>query len=137
VANGYVLTGMAKTLKIVGLAVLVMLVLLAIALGGFLYWASSVEESCWKHEADKAFQKYGSFKTRSDILRATADLEKEIGANSVEVLETEFPGCSLGSNGRTILRFYFDDENKLKTIQVFRHAILSDYKQTLIEERRF
>jgi hypothetical protein len=112
------------------------LAFLIIAVGGF-YWMARTEDACWKHEATQAFQKYGSLKARSDILRVVGT-EKDPGPNPVEVVEKEPNGCSLGSNGRTVLRFSFDD-GKLTTIQVFRDYIASDpnYKMELIEERKF
>ena len=127
---------MTKTRKILGLTILVMLTIVSAGVYWVHNWVISVEKACWKHEATEAFQRYGSFKTRSDILRAAAALEKDISSNSVEVIETDPNGCSFGSNGQTVLRFFFDDKNKLKTIKVFRNYIASDYKLDLIEERK-
>jgi len=117
-------------LKTLGLFVLAFL---TIAVGGC--WIARTEDACWKYEAAEAFQKYGSLKTRSEILRV-ADIEKDPGSNPVEVIEKDPNGCSFGSNGRMVLRFSFDNRNKLTTIQVFRDYIASDYKMELIEERK-
>ena len=97
-----------------------------------------IENACWRQEAAEAFQKYGSLKARSDILRV-AGIEKDSGSNPVEVVEKDPNGCSLGSNGRTVLRFSFDNRNKLTKIQVFRDYIVEDptYKMELLEERKF
>ena|SRR5712692_234748 len=126
-----------RTTKILAALGLFALVILIIAAGG-IYWVSGTEDVCWKQEAAQAFQKYGSLKTRSDILRV-AGTERGHRSNPVEVVETDPNGCSLGSNGRTVLRFSFDDGNKLTTIQVFRDYIASDsnYQMELIEERKF
>jgi hypothetical protein len=119
-------------LKVVGLSVLALVTIAAFA--GC--WIARTENACWKHEAADAFQKYGSLKTRSEILRV-ADIEKDLGSNPVEVIEKDPNGCSFGSNGRTVLRFSFDKRNKLTTIQVFRDYIASDYTMELIEEREY
>lgn len=89
-----------------------------------------------ENEAAEAFQKYGSLKTRSEILRV-AGIENDAGSNPVEIIEKDPNGCSFGSNGRTVLRFSFDKENKLTTMQVFRDYIASGYKMELIKERQF
>ena len=122
----------ALILKVVGLLVMAFLTI-AIVAG---CWITRTEDACWKHEAAEAFQKYGSLKTRSEILRSV-DAEQASGSNPVEVIEKDPNGCSFGSNGRTVLRFYFDKRNKLTTIQVFRDYIASDYKMVLIEERKY
>jgi hypothetical protein len=111
-------------------------------IGGGLYWADKTEETCWKNQATQAFEEYGSLKTRPAILRATASTGREVEdakSNPVELFEIEHNGCSLGSNGQTLVRFYFDNVNKLTTIQVFRNYMVSDpsYKMELIEERKF
>ena len=87
-------------LKTLGLFVLTIAVL-----GGC--WITRPEDTCWKREAAAAFQKYGSLKTRSEVLRA-AGIEKD-PSNPVEVSDTEPNGCSFGSNGRTVLLFFFDN----------------------------
>ncbi len=113
------------------------LVLAIATIFGFGIWANSTENSCWKYEATTAFEKYGSLKSRAAVLRAANDSEVlESKANLVEVLEHEFNGCSLGSNGSTVLRFYFSDSNKLTMMQAFRrYGGVSEMQ--LIEERRF
>jgi hypothetical protein len=79
----------------------------------------------------------GSLKSRTAILRAATDSEVlESKSNLVEVLEHEFNGCSLGSNGSTVLRFYFNDSNKLTMMQAFRrYGGVSEMQ--LIEERKW
>ncbi len=124
-----------KTTLILKAAGLLVLALLTIAVAGGC-WITRTEDACWKHEAVEAFEKYGSLKSRSDILRV-ADTEEDPGSNPVEVIEKEFNGCSFGSNGRTVIRFSFDSRNKLTTIQVFRDYMASDYKMELIEERKY
>ena len=119
-------------LKVVGFFVLALLTITTL-IG---CWIARTEDACWKHEAVEAFQKYGALKTRSELLRSV-DPEQASGANPVEVIEKDPNGCSFGSNGRTILRFYFDKRNKLTTIQVFRDYIASGYEMDLIEERRY
>lgn len=125
-----------KILKALGFFVAAFLI---IAAGGC-YWAARTEDACWKYEATQAFQKYGSLKTRSDILRVVVGAGKDhAGSNPLEVVETDPNGCSLGSNGQTVLRLFFDDGNKLTTIQVFRNYLAAGphYKMELIEERKF
>ena len=119
-------------LKVVGLLVLALLTIVAFA--GC--WIAQTEDTCWNNEAAEAFQKYGSLKTRSEILRV-AGTEKDSGSNPVEVIEKDPNGCSFGSNGRTVLRFYFDKRSNLTKIQVFRDYIASDYKMELIVERKY
>ena len=119
-------------LKAAGLFVLAFLTI--VVAGGC--WITRTEDTCWRHEAVKAFEKYGSLRTRSEILRA-ADIEEDPGSNPVEVIEKEFNGCSLGSNGRTVVRFSFDSRNKLTAIQVFRDYLAAGYTMELIEERKY
>ncbi len=124
-----------RTHLIFKVAVLFILALLTItALTGC--WIARTENACWEQEAVDAFQKYGSFKTRSEIMRSV-DPEQASGSNPVEVIEKDPNGCSLGSNGRTVLRFYFDERSKLTTIRVFRDYIASGYEMELIEERKY
>lgn len=117
------------------------LILIVLGIAGVGVWANSTENTCWKYEATTAFEKYGSLKTRSAVLRAAANSEVlESESNLVEILEREYNGCSLGSNGSTVLRFYFDDMNKLTMMQAFRHySGVSDpnLRMQLIEERKF
>jgi len=63
------------------------------------------ESGCWRYEADEVFRKYGSLKKRSDVLRL-AGIDKDPGTNPVQVLEKDPKGCSLRSNGQTVVRFY-------------------------------
>ena len=121
-----------KILKVLGIFVLALLAIIA----GVIYWLHRTEEACWKHEAVEAFDKYGSFKTRTEILRVVG-IKKDPSSNPVEIIEKDPNGCSLGSNGQTILRFTFNDGNELTTIQVFRNYIASNYQMALIEERRY
>ncbi|MEK6743382.1 MAG: hypothetical protein AABZ15_07230 [Nitrospirota bacterium] len=126
-------------LKTLGLFVLAFLTIAVV--GGC--WIARTEDTCWKNEATQAFEKYSSLKTRSAILRASASTGSDVmnsKSSQVEVLEKEFNGCSLGSNGNTVLRFYFDDANKLTMMQAFRHysgVSDPDYQMQLIEERKF
>lgn len=111
-------------------------------IGGGLYWADKTEETCWKSQATQAVEEYGSLKTRSAILRAIVSTGRDVEdatSNPVELFEIEHNGCSLGSNGQTVVRFYFDNVNKLTTIQIFRNYMISDpnYKMELIGEKKF
>lgn len=124
--------GITNTLKVLGIFTLVLLVIFA----GAFYWLHSTEEGCWQHEAAEAFEKYSSFKTRTEIMRV-AGIKNDPGSNPVEIVEKDPNGCSLGSNGQTVLRFAFDDRNKLTTIQVLRNYIASNYQMTLIAERKY
>ena len=99
-------------------------------------WIARTEDACWKYQATEAFLKYGSLKTRPDILRVSG-IEKDPGTNPVEVIEKDPNGCSFGSNGQTIIQFTFNDKNELTKIQVFRNYIASGYKMELIEERGY
>ncbi len=121
----------AKTLKVLGILVVVLLGIIA----GVIYWQHRTEEACWKQEAAEAFAKYGLIKKRTEILRV-AGIERDPGSNPVEVIEKDPNGCSLGSNGQTILRFSFNDRNELAAIQVFRNYIATDYHMTLIAEQK-
>lgn len=120
-----------------------LLVLVLVSLiGGGLYWVDSTADSCWKYEATQSFENYKTLKTRSSILREAASRGLDVmnsKSNSVEVVEKDPNGCSVGSNGMTVIRFYFDDANKLTMMQVFRNYRMSDpdYKMELIEERKF
>jgi len=120
-----------KTLKVLGILVAVLLAIIA----GLIYWLHRTEEGCWKQEAAEAFVKYGSIKKRIEILRL-AGIERDPGSNPVEVIEKDPNGCSLGSNGQTILRFSFNDRNELAAIQVFRNYVATDYHMTLIAEKK-
>jgi len=124
--------GMTKIVKVLGLFVFA----LSAIITGVIYWMDRAGEACWTHEAAEAFQKYGSFKTRTEILRVVG-IEKDPGSNPVEIIEKDPNGCSLGSNGQTVLRFSFNDRKELTTIQVFRNYIASNYQMALIEERRY
>ncbi len=126
---------MRKTLILKAAGLFVLFVLTLAVAGGC--WIKRTEDNCWKFEAVEAFQKYGSLKTRSEVLRSVADIEQASGSNPVEVIEKEPNGCSFGSNGRTILRFFFDNKNKLTRIQVFRDYMAADYEMDLIEEKNF
>ncbi len=119
-------------LKMIGLFVLSFVV---IASGGGC-WINKTENACWDNEATEAFLKYGSLKTRSDILRV-AYIENDPGTNHVEVIEKDPNGCSFGSNGQTVIQFTFSDKNELTKIQVFRNYITSGSQMELIEEREY
>lgn len=113
------------------------LILAILGIFGVGVWANSTENSCWKYEATSSFEKYSSLKTRTAVLRAATNSEVlDSRSNPVEILEHEFNGCSLGSNGSTVLRFYFDDANKLIMMQAFRrYGGVSEMQ--LIDERKF
>lgn len=117
------------------------LIFIVIGIASVGVWANHTENTCWEDQATTAFTKYGSLKTRSAITLAAKDNEiLESKPNMIEVLEKEYNGCSLGSNGSTILRFHFDDKNKLTMMQAFRHYTgVSDQqlRMQLIEERIF
>ena len=119
-------------LKAAGLFILVFLTIVAVGC----CWITRTENTCWRHEAVEVFEKYGSLRTRSKILRA-ADSGEVSGSNPVEVIEKDPNGCSFGSNGRTVVRFFFDSRNKLTKIQVFRDYIAADYTMELVEERKY
>ncbi len=121
----------AKTLKVLGILVVVLLASIAVVI----YWLHRTEEACWKQEAAEAFAKYGSIMKRTEMLRV-AGIERDPGSNPVEVIEKDPNGCSLGSNGQTILHFSFNDRNELAAIQVFRNYIATDYHMTLIAEKK-
>ena len=121
-------------LKAFGLFILAFSIIVA----GGCYWVTRTEDTCWKLEATQAFQEYGSLKTRSDILRVVVSTEKDIiGSNPLEVVEKDPNSCSFGSNGQTVLRFYFDKKDKLTAIQVYRDYIASGDKMEMIEERKY
>jgi len=114
----------------------VIVIAILIVAGGVLgtgVWATNTENSCWKHEAKLVFEKYGSLKTRAEVLR-TIQIEKGQKSNPIDVIEGDYNGCSLGSNGMTAIRFYFDRENKLTAIQVWRNY--SGVETQMIEERK-
>ena len=54
-----------------------------------------------------------------------------------EIIESDPNGCSLGSNGQTIAKIYFDSRHNLTKIQVYKNYIASNYKMELIEEREY
>lgn len=102
---------------------------------GTAVWSTATENSCWKDEAKVAFEKYGSLATRAEILR-TAEVKEDPRSNPVEVIEDHYNGCSVGSNGRTAFRFYFNDESKLTRMQVLRHYEGAT-ELSLIEDKKF
>ncbi len=125
-----------------GLKMILLALVLLSLMGGGLYWVDSTANSCWKHEATQSFENYKTLKSRSSILRAARSRGLDVAnarSNPVEVIEKDPNGCSLGGNGMTVVRFYFDDANKLTTMQVFRNYRTSDpdYTMELIEERGF
>src|SRR4051812_20625549 len=128
-------SGIAKTFTVLGVSIVVLFAVFA----GAVHFLEGMEEDCWKHEAVEAFQKYGSFKRRAEILRVV-DIEndlrsKDAKSNPLEITEKNPNGCSFGSNGQTVLRFFFNGRNEITAIQVFRNYIASDYQMTLIEEK--
>jgi hypothetical protein len=127
---------MNKKLKIILIVLGVIVLLLLAIITGTLYWVDRTEKECWKHEAERVFEKYEMFKTRTDILRA-AGVENDPMSNPIEIIENEINSCSLGSNGQTVVRFTFYENNELKTLQVFKNYISEDYQKVLIEERSY
>ena len=123
---------LVKIVKVLGVSILALFALLSCSL----FWMDRSEEACWNHEAVEAFQKYGSLKTRAEVLRV-AGLKSDPKTNPVEILEKDPNGCSFGSNGQTVLRFTFNDRNELTAIQAFRNYIASNYQMTLIAERTY
>lgn len=121
------------------MAILILVILGA--LGGGIYWLDNTADSCWKYESTQAFENYKTLTTRSAILRAAESRGLEVRnskLNPVEVVESDPNGCSLGSNGQTVIRFYFDDVNKLTMMRVFRNYLTAqNYQMELIEERKF
>ena len=114
--------------------------ILVILFAGGIYWADMTEAKCWQSEAIQAFEHYQSLNTLSVILREAESTGRDITnskSNSFEVIEKEPNGCSLGSNGRTVVRFYFDNDEKLTTMQVFRDYVAADYTMEMIDERQF
>lgn len=125
-----------KVLKVLGMIIVALVVLVA----GCIYWADTPEDRCWKSEAAQAYEHYQTLRSRSAILRETASTGRDIShsePNSLELIYKEPNGCSLGSNGRTVVRFYFDSSEKLLKIQVFRDYLAADYTMEMIDERRF
>ncbi len=115
--------------------IVVAILLVAGGMFGAGVWATSTENSCWKQEAKLALGKYGALKTRAEVLRA-AEIEKDDRANPIDIVERDdYNGCSLGSNGMTSIRFYFDGANRLTAIQVWRNY--SGTETEMIEERKF
>jgi hypothetical protein len=116
------------------------IVALVVLLAGGIYWADTTEDRCWQSEAAQVFEHYQMLKSRSAILREAASTGRDITnskSNSVELIEKEPNGCSVGSNGRTVVRFYFDNAENLTTMQVFRAYVAADYTMEMIDERRF
>jgi len=109
-------------------------------LGCGIHWLESSEESCWKYEANMVFNGYGNLKTRSAVLSAADATGREIlnsKSNPVEIIESDPNGCSLGSNGQTIAKIYFDSRHNITKIQVYKNYIASNYKMELVEEREY
>jgi len=117
--------------------VMLLSVILLVGAGG-IFWAHETEENCWRQEGAVAVEKYEKLKTRADVLRVTSDFGLETsGSNPFEVIEKDPNGCSLGSNGRTVVRLYFNSKDELQTIQVFRDYFSApDYEMELIEEKK-
>ncbi len=126
----------SKIFEVLGMIIVALLVMIA----GGLYWADMTEDRCWQSEATQAFEHYQTLKSRPVILREVLSTDRHVmnlERGSVEVIEKDPNGCSLGSNGRTVVRFYFDNADKLTNIQVFRDYVAADYTMEMIDERRF
>lgn len=116
------------------------IIVLVILVASGISWADSTEAQCWQSEAAQVFEHYQTLNTRHTILREAESTGRDITnfeSNSFEVVEKEPNGCSLGSNGRTVVRFYFDNAEKLTIIQVYRDYVAADYTMEMIDERRF
>ena len=103
---------------------------------GFVVWADRAEESCWKNESALVFKKYNGLTFRDKILH-TADVDKDPGTSFIEIIERDQNGCSLGSNGQTVVRFYFGKDNKLAEIQVYKNYLVANYKMVMIGKKVF
>lgn len=127
---------MPKTVQII----IFCLIAIAVVLLGIINWLGN-EDACWKGEAEHAFRKYGSCKSRSDVLRVVmttvGSTENQPDSNPLEVFEKEPNACSIGSSGLTVIWFTFDTKDNLKKIQVFRDYVASDYKMDVIDEKDF
>ena len=124
-----------KILKELGMIVIVLVAFLA----GGLYWVETEENRCWQNNASQIIKDYQDLKTREAILHKATSLGLDISytnSNSFEI-GMDYNGCSLGSNGRSIAWFYFNNSEKLKTIQVFRDYVGADYTKEIIHEKQF
>lgn len=111
----------------------------AIAISGVI-WLERSSGSCWKNEAESAFTNYERYKNISEVSSVVATngieiLSKEAGY--IEIVESDPNACSLGSNGQTIVKIYFGNDNKIIMIRVYKNYITSnpDYQMELIGER--
>ena len=127
-----ILSLLIKKIRLV--ALLFVLALFVMVLGGCFS-----ESRCYRYEADEVFRTYGALKTRTEVLRrlSLVGIESDTGTNPVEALVKDPNGCSLGSNGQTVVRFYFDKRKKLTKIQVFKNYIAEGYQMELIDEREY
>jgi len=103
---------------------------------GFLVWTDRTEKKCWDNEVAQAFQKYSGLTSRDKVLKA-AYLEKDAGTRTVQVIERDPNGCSLGSNGQTVVRFYFSKDDKLTEMRVYKNYISANYKMEMIGKKVF
>lgn len=117
-----------KILKILGILILTLIIISTISV----IWLDKTGDACWNQEAEEAIKKYGSLTNRPDILRLSG-VEKDTEKNPVEIIEKDPNDCSLAGNGQTIIKLYFNDKNKLASIEVFRNYIGSDQQMVLIK----
>lgn len=123
---------MPRILKILGFTLLFFIVFSTIGI----FWLDKSEDSCWKHEAAEVFVKYGSLQTRTEIINVAA-IANDPGKNPLEIIEKDPNGCSLGSNGQTVVKFFFKDRNKLSRIEVYRNYLTSESNMIIIEKRSY
>ncbi|MDH5600126.1 MAG: hypothetical protein OEY78_02355 [Gammaproteobacteria bacterium] len=119
-------------LKILGFLILALIIIATIGV----IWLDKSGDACWNQEAEDAINKYRSLTSRADILRLAA-VEKDPATNPVKVIEKDPNGCSLGGNGQTIIKFYFNNDNKLVRLEVYRHYIGSDQQMLLIQKANY
>lgn len=121
-----------KILKILGFTLLFFIILSTVGI----FWLDRSQDSCWKQEAADVYTKYGSLKTRAEIVNL-AGKDKDTGTNPVEVIEKDPNGCGLGSNGQTVVKFFFNSENTLSSIEVYKNYVTSESSMIRIEKRNY
>lgn len=109
-------------------------ILMGVGFFGSATTAARKENKCWASEATRVLEKYGSLKTRDEVVRA-AGVTKDRDANPIGIADGGDNDCSPGSNGKTAVRFYFDRANRLTAIQVWRNYSGTETK--MIRERKF
>lgn len=107
-------------------------ILMGVGFFGSATTAARKEKQCWGAEATRVLNKYGTLKTRAQVVKA-AHVGKDKDANPIDITDGGDNGCSPGANGRTRVRFYFDTKNRLTDIQVWRSYNGHEYK--MVRER--